>query len=580
MTFDGALVAAWMTRAAQEFTVAAEQLDALNVFPVPDGDTGTNLRLSIAAAAKVTEDAGFAELSGPEAMKTLARAAMLGARGNSGVITSQLILGLSQVFNGQVPTESDSAQAERSESVQFALGLTRASELAYAAVAAPREGTILTVSRQAAEAATNALRVPGTAAAFADLPVELVCRAAVDAAIEAVEHTPEQLPVLKQAGVVDAGGAGLLLLLDCLRQVIEGEPVSHANVLARFPAPPTKVVGSSEPSNGSVDQYRGPAYEVMCVLNCPDDSRIPGLKSTLAQLGDSLVVVGADHEWNIHVHVDDAGAAIEAVLAVGQPSDVKITWLFDHPEGGEHPCEPESKKAASSTVIPASGGADGSLTRTVVAVGYGAGVCELLAESGVTVVRATASARPSVADLMDGITANGAREIIVLPSDSDTQIVAETAKQHARESGLRVAVVPTRSIVQTLAAIAVHDPDADFDDDLAAMGRASAETNYGAVTVAVKDAITTAGTCHPGDILGLIGGDIAIIGSELTETIFNVIDTMAQRGGELITVVLGEGCTEQSEQQWLERVANAHPHHDLDVIEGGQQLWPVIVGVE
>jgi dihydroxyacetone kinase-like predicted kinase len=303
--------------------------------------------------------------------------------------------------------------------------------------------------------------------------------------------------------------------------------------------------------------YGGPAYEVMYLLDAPDEA-IPGFKARLAGLGDSLVVVGGDTLWNIHVHVDDAGAAVEAALAIGVPHRIRITYLAEVVDAGAQPTG-----------------------RALVVVAHGAGVADLLEASGVTVVRAPELGRPSTAEMLAGIEATGAHEVVLLPGDKDSRPVAEAAGLAARDSGHRVAVIPTRSIVQSLAAVAVHDPTEDFDDDVVSMSRASSATQYAGLTTASKAAITTAGACKVGDELGLIAGDILEIGSDVQQVARAVLARMLARGGsELVTIVLGADAPPDlldGIERWVER---HHPEVEVVGYEGGQPRWHAIIGVE
>jgi dihydroxyacetone kinase-like predicted kinase len=300
--------------------------------------------------------------------------------------------------------------------------------------------------------------------------------------------------------------------------------------------------------------YEGPAYEVMYLLEADD---VDPLRDELDALGDSLVVVGGDGLWNVHVHVDDAGAAIEAGLRVGRPHRIRVTYL-------QTVSEPES----------------GSTGRGIVAVAHGPGIAELLEGLGVTIVPAVPRRRPSTAELLGAIRQSHADEVVVLPSDKDTRAVAEAAAEQARSAGVRVSVIPTRAIVQTLAAVAVHDPAARFDDDVVAMTRAAGATRYGAVTIASRRALTTAGACEAGDVLGLVDGDIVLVGSDVDETIRDLLSGMLAIGGELTTLVWGvdappglrEGVT-----RWIEE---RFPLVEVAEFDGGQPLWPLIIGVE
>lgn len=548
---DASILRSWASKALEGLGEARAEIDGLNVFPVPDGDTGTNLFLTMESAFQAVEQvmpeavvAGAALPPAGAVMKAFAHGALLGARGNSGVITSQLLRGFSDVVNGA----PDGRPLGASGLVD---ALTLASELAYGAVGEPREGTVLTVSRIAAESASVALvNDPGAG-------LTAVAAAAVDGAQIALDDTPNLLPVLKEAGVVDSGGRGLVVILDALLEAITGEHRARQEY-ARADASMTM--------EAHTVTYGGPGYEVMYLLESPD-AAVPVLRTQLGALGDSLVVVGGDELWNIHVHVDDVGAAIEAGIEAGRPYRIKVTHL-------------EQAEAILRSGRGESGADSTRHGRGLVAVAHGSGVKGVLLENFATVVDALPGRRPSTAELLDGINRSGAREVVLLPSDGDTRTVAEAAAEQAREDGLRVAVIPTRSIVQTLAAVAVHDPGAHFDDAIVSMGRASAATRYGAVTVAVKDAVTTAGTCHVDDVLGLVDGDIVEIQDSLTSAADRVIERMLASGGELITVVSGQDADAKLVASVVATAERVNPDVEVEVIEGRQPLWPLILGVE
>ena len=535
---DAEFLRNWANTATEALASAREDIDALNVFPVPDGDTGTNMYLTMAAA----RDSMAADLVAEEsaasdspqlvssAAGALARGALMGARGNSGVILSQIVRGLVRIS----PQETVSAVMNPADTLRR--GMIQAAELAYAAVAEPQEGTMLTVMRCAAEAAAEA------GGDLAD-----VLRAAVEGGEAALARTPEMLEPLRRAGVVDSGGYGIVVVLSALLEVVTGvrRPPPDADV------PAVAITGDSHTG------YSGPAYEVMFLLEA-DDENIPELKSALAELGDSLVVVGGDRLWNIHVHVDDAGAAVEAGMAAGRPYRIKITWLFDTPGTGHVQVR----------------------QRSIVAVAHGPGLEQLLAEMEVAVVAAGPGEAPATGELLQAALSSDAGEIVLLPSDKNVTSSAESAAHAARKDGLRVAVVPTRSVVQTLAAVAVHDPEADFDDDVVAMSRAAAATRYGAVTISTKEAITTAGPCKPGDVLGIVDGDILQIGEDVERVAGQTLDLMLSSGGELVTIVSGAELADEVLDRLNDDLASNHPGADVTVYEGGQPIWPVIFGVE
>ncbi len=534
-------VQAWAEASLAALGEERVAIDALNVFPVPDGDTGTNMLLTVESACAAIDDAfDAAEVEGTRAQTSdvaaaMARGALLGARGNSGVILAQIVRGVAGVLGETA--EGDALTAEI-----VGRALRAASDEAYAAVSHPVEGTILSVARAAAESAERAVA--------AEEGMVSVIESAVSAAHAALALTTDQLPALREAGVVDAGGQGLVVVYDALLDVVTGVRRRRArpDTRAKLPAPhvvhgaPVTVAGE-------------PSYEVMYLVGATAEG-VARLRATLEPLGNSLMVTGDADLWNVHVHVHDAGAAIEAGLAIGALERIRVTYL---PEATSTP--------------PLSG-------RGLVVVTHGPGTAALVAEYGAVAVPARPRRRPSTAELLDGIHRTGSAEVVMLPSDSDSLAVAEAAAEQARSEGLRVSVIPASSIVQSLAAIAVHDSGARFDDAVVAMTRAVGATRYGAVTIASKDALTMAGPCQVGDVLGLAEGDIVEIGSDVAQVAGAVADRLVGGGGELVTLVRGQDLDAQIADALVETLQRHHPGVDVVLIDGGQPLWPVIVGVE
>ncbi len=516
---------------------AREEVDALNVYPVPDGDTGTNL-LVTAQAARDALRAALRDHPGDEAaaLAALARGALLGACGNSGVIAAQLVGALVRHL-GDAPDPP----------AGLAAALGHAARDAYAAVGEPVEGTILTVAQAAADAAG---RAAGPGATVTDVVV-----AAADAAAQALARTPEQLTVLHDAGVVDAGGRGLCVVLDAARSMLTGRPVPD-------PSTPAATLSAGAPAGHPVTPVahahphapRGLVYEVMYLLDA-EGSAVPGLRRRLAPLGDSLVVVGDQRLWNVHVHVTDPGAAIEAGIEAGRPHRVRVTALEEAARHG------------------------GPTERAVVAVTAGQGVAALFEAAGGTAVPARPGRRPDADALLSAILGTGAAEAVLLPNDRSTLAAATSAADKAEGEDVRVAVIPTTAQVQGLAALAVHDAARSFEDDVVEMTAAARHARSGAVTVATRRAITTAGTCEPGDVLGVIEGDFAVVGDDLFDVARDVLERLLGGGGELVTVLAGAEGTELADR-CASYLASRHPMVEVTVYEGGQERYPLLVGVE
>nr|WP_240942001.1 DAK2 domain-containing protein [Planosporangium thailandense] len=594
------------------------EIDALNVYPVPDGDTGTNLVLTVAAGYTALADAdGAAALSGAldgatasaaplgRILRSLARGALLGARGNSGVILSQMFGGMAESL----------AQASDAGGRALAAALDRAAVSARAAVSEPVEGTILTVARAAADAA---LAVDGD-------DVVAVARAARESAREALARTPQQLPALARAGVVDAGGRGLVVLLDALVEVVTGGARPDPGAADTVPAPPmapARTAAQRETGSGEYD------YEVQYLLDAPAEA-VDRLRHVLGRLGDSVVVVGApagettDRTWNVHVHVNDVGAAIEAGIEAGRPYRISVLRFDDQmrPDGMRHDGmrhdgmrhdemrpdgmrHDEMRKAPAPAPTPVAavdmaaevdavlpvplidpvGPADErppQSGRAVVVVCDGDGSAELFAAEGATVVRRHPDgAAPSTGEILDTIRATGAGSVVVMPNDPNVIAAATAAAEEARAEGIRAGVVPTRSPVQALAALAVRDPDRRFEDDIIAMAESAGACRYAEVTTASRDALTVAGLCRRGDVLALVQGEVTLIGQDLVDTCRRLLDRLLAAGGEMVTLLTGDRVPEDLVGILTEHVGREWPFVEVHCYRGGQPHYPLLVGVE
>ncbi|WP_040338231.1 DAK2 domain-containing protein [Candidatus Blastococcus massiliensis] len=494
---DEAAVGRWCRTAVEVLSAARGDLDDLNVFPVPDGDTGTNLLLTAQAALAAVDREGGRTTE--PVWSILSRGAVLGARGNSGTILAQLMRGMADQLAGQEPADGPT----------LAAALQKAAETAYGAVADPEEGTFLSVARSAAEAAVAEAGAGRTS-------LSEVVTAAADGAREALDRTPGQLAALREAGVVDAGGAGLCLVLDALVTTVTGvEPARPP--LARRPEPGHR--HDHRHDHRPHQPPPGPGSEVQYLLADADEAAVERLQRRLAELGDSLVVVGVDtptgREWNVHVHVTDIGAAIEAGIEAGRPYRVSVT-----PLAPVRPPEPVAE------------------TRAIIAVVAADGPGDVFTEAGVRVVVCGPDG-VTEDDVLDEIVASAAQESVVLPNDPELIALAGRAATRARELGREVGVVPTRSPVQGLAACAVSDPGRRFGDDVIAMAEAAAATRWAEVTLAEQEALTSAGRCQPGDALGSAEGDVVVIGQDLASVACDLLDRLLSAGGEMATLLVG-----------------------------------------
>ena len=548
-TLDAPAVRTWCQLSLAALGQAREEIDALNVYPVPDGDTGTNLYLTVeSAAAEVDRLFGAGTPSLAEALRAMAHGALLGARGNSGVILAQLLRGIASTFGTDPAPAADAGTLCRA--------LRRAADAGYEAVAKPVEGTVLTVAAAAADAAELATRRDPRA----DLAA--VAQAGYEASRSALARTPAQLEVLSRAGVVDAGGRGLVTVLGALADAVSGHspmgPLALAGTRAAEPVPSGTHTATPD----------GPGYEVIYLLDAEDD-RLPALRAALGELGDSLVVVGGDGLWNVHVHVDDPGAAVEAGIEAGRPHRIRITHFASAAADGAATAGYRDEDADPA-----------ARPRGVVSVVHGRGLAGLCADCGATVVHADPDRRPASTELAAAIRRARAREVVLLLNDTELRAAAGVAAEQLRREGVRVAVIPTRSPVQGLAALAVHEPARRFDEDVVAMTSAAGATRYAELAVAEGESWTMAGVCQAGDVLGLIDGDVAVIGTDTGATAAVVLDRMLAAGGELVTLILGEGVPDEVADHLVAHVRRANPVVDTVVYRGGQASSPLLIGVE
>lgn len=569
---DAVAVRTWCSLALEALGRERAEIDAINVYPIADGDTGTNLYLTVESAAAAVEAVFAAHETGTtapataDAVRAMAHGALIGARGNSGTILAQLLRGMAGVL------------ADGGDAAHLRLALTSAADAARQAVAHPVEGTVLTVAAEAAEAARGE-----------DPDLRTVVTAAYEGARAALARTPEQLAVLGRAGVVDAGGRGLVAVLGALVETVTGQapvrgprtasgnaakaPVTvDGGSVVGLPVGGTPVEGATEgglPTGGPSadgpldcpeDGGAGPAFEVIYLLEARDE-QVARLRTRLDALGDSLVVVGGDGLWHVHVHVDDAGAAVEAGVEAGRPYRIRITH-FATESGHDVRVQAEPAQRAVVVVVP------------------GDGLAGLCTEAGATTVIARPGEPPASGELVDAIRRAHAREVVLLPNDAALRHTAAAAAEQARTEGVRVALVPTRAAVQGIAALAVHEPDRGFDEDVVAMTAAAGATRYAELAVAERQSWTMAGICQAGDILGLIDGDVAVIGADVPGTARTVLDRMLAAGGELVTLVLGEDVPDTLADALEEHVREGHLAVDTVVYRGGHQRAPLLIGVE
>jgi DAK2 domain fusion protein YloV len=517
-------------------------VNALNVYPVPDGDTGTNMSLTLDS---VVADLPAAGSSMAEVCKAIAHGSLMGARGNSGVIMSQILRALTAGFEG----------AEQIGGELFATAITAAAEAAYGAVGNPVEGTILTVVREGAEAAV--------AAASDDLLTVLDATRA--GAADALERTPDMLPVLAEAGVVDSGGTGLLLFFDAALKWADDRPIP-APVMPEGASVPT--MDTDRPDHHDHNALADLRYEVMFLLDAPDGS-IDDFKSAWANIGDSIVVVGGDGIWNCHVHTDDIGAAIECGIAVGRPHKIRVTDLLEEVEEQEW-VKQAANDAALADVEPC--------TTAVVAVSVGDGVAEIFKSFGVQhVVAGGQTMNPSTADILSAVEALPAEGVVILPNNKNIIPVAE---QVVAEASKPVAVLHSKTIVGGMAALVGYDPEADLDTNREGMTELLDNLVSGEVTRAVRDTKVEGFEISDGDWLGLARGKLVAVEDDSIAAASAVVAELYDEDREIVTLVVGSESNEAEASTLQKQLQLAFPSLEFEVHMGGQPLYPFIIGVE
>jgi hypothetical protein len=541
----------------------ASGINRLNVYPVPDGDTGTNMSRTLDAVVTELESASV-ELE--TTCEAISHGSLMGARGNSGVILSQILRGLSSTLK----------TAKTSGAPRVAEALKAASAAAYEAVLKPIEGTILTVVRETAEAATRAANDGATLAAM--------LRVARAAGQKALDNTPELLPVLKDAGVVDAGGAGFMLFLDSALNVVAGEPLPEPNYDDGPSAEQLEKVALRHASDGSVDvsELR---YEVMFLLDL-EDTKLKKFKNAWGEIGDSIVVVGGDGIYNCHIHTNDIGAAVEAPLLIGGiPSKIRITDLFEEvseehakreaelgvPVGGSNSSHAGRSASAQAALPP--------VTCAVVAIASGDGLAELFGQMGVHgVVTGGQTMNPSTQELLDAVEHMNATQVVILPNNKNIIPVANKIDELTKKD---VRVVPTCSMPEALAALVAYDPEASAEHNGSQMSRAASSVATGEVTQAIRDTNSDAGPIKAGDFIGLVRGDgVVAVAKTLENVCRDLLAKLITPERELLTIITGDGASANMTDELVAHVEQAHPHISCEVHFGGQPLYPYLFGVE
>ena len=529
---DSDAVRRWIDVCVRDLRALRAEIDGINVYPVADSDTGSNLLHTITAAREALE--GTAVPGAGEALAVAAEAAVHAAKGNSGIILSQVLRGMA----------SSAAGVDVLDGAALAAALRSADSAATRAVARPVAGTMLSVLHAVSTALPDG---------DGDTDAAGVATLAAKTAAEALANTPNQLAALAVAGVVDAGGRGLVAVLDALVETLTGQRTSV----------PVQVT-----SHTHADETPAPrTWEVMYLLTVPDPTpgELSGLRKALSALGDSVTVAEAgEREYAIHVHCADIGAALEAGLDHGRPHHVRVEPLLT-----PGPAEPSVAAA----------------DRAVVAVVHGQALADLIGGEGTPVLVVDADGEPSTEDLLTLVTGTAAAHVTVLAGGVRLTAAAERVTGHPMLEDRDVVVVPCASPVQVLAALAVHDPERRAGADVVAMAEAAAATRRGEVVVAAEDAITWVGRATAGDAVGFIDGEVVLIEPgdverRIERAATGVLDRMLAVGGELVTVLVGEHAPDGITDVLAEHLRAERPDVELVCYPGGQTDAVLLMGVE
>ena len=552
LTVDAALLRKMFLAGAKNLESKKEIINELNVFPVPDGDTGTNMTLTILSAVKEVQAA-----QDQSSMKALSKAmssgSLKGARGNSGVILSQLLRGFSKVVGNYdqitIPIAAES--------------FAKAVDTAYNAVMKPKEGTILTVARAGAE---RAAELVGVSQDFEDFTTQVVQRMQ-----EALDYTPELLPVLKEAGVVDSGGQGLLEVmkggLDCML----GKEVDLSFESTGAQASGKSAKGAAADNISTADIKFGYCTEFIIKLertfSMADEA---AFKAYLSSIGDSLVCVSDEDVVKVHVHTNDPGLAIQKGLTYGQLTSMKIDNMRE--EHNERVIMSETKEEEPAKDEPRK-------QYGFVSVSVGVGMNAIFSELGVDcLIEGGQTMNPSTEDIITAVNKVNADNVFVLPNNKNIILAAEQAKSLVKDKN--IIVIPTKTVPQGISAVIAFNPEISAEDNFGAMKEALGYVKSGQVTYAVRDTSIDGHEIHESDIMGISDKGIVAVGKNIDDTALEMIETMVDEDSGLLSIYYGSDMTEEDAQSLADRFSEKFPLIDVEIHSGGQPIYYYVVSVE
>jgi len=540
-SFDGVDLKMMLRGAVELLGQSKEEIDALNVFPVPDGDTGTNMFQTLVSAVKEAASVNSNHIG--LVAEAAARGALIGARGNSGVILSQILHGFARSLSG----------IERATAPDISAALEEGAKIAYRTVMSPVEGTILTVVRKSAEGA--AARQSG------DLLRLMVT--VFKKAFDALQETPDMLPVLKRSGVVDAGGRGFVVILEgFLRALKSASPAAKASSETPATVPPGETTAKNQPV---FRENAGAINYTYCTELLVKGSSLPveNMRASLSPFGDSLMVVGGEGVVKVHIHSNNPGLVLEYCLKHGTLHDLKINNMAD-----------QNQELLTAAERSGTGKPFG-----IISVGAGEGITEIMKNLGAdAVVSGGQTLNPSTGGILEAIDELPARRLIILPNNKN---IILTAEQAGKLSQKEVTVIPSKNIPQGLAALLTLNPE---EDDFAATGRkmvkALAAVRSGEITTAVRDTEYKNLRIKKGDIIGLADGDLVSAGKELTGVLEDLLKELIEGEGRLVTIYYGEKVPPGYAEEITERARQKFAGHDFEIQDGGQPVYDLLISVE
>lgn len=552
-TIDGILLSGMIISGANNLYNHKQEVDELNVFPVPDGDTGTNMSLTVnAVAAELlkTEESSLTKIADLVSFATLR-----GARGNSGVILSQLFRGMSKALKGKNECNAQ----------EFAKALSEGAAAAYKAVMTPTEGTILTVAREAAEGATQS--------ALTEEDVVLIMEKCIERGHEALMKTPEQLPALKEAGVVDAGGQGWFYILEGMKEyLVSGEYIKSSAVHTESVKKPT----AQATVNTENIKFK---YCTEFIIEKSDNKKdAENLRKTISKIGDSMLVIDDEDVVKVHIHTNHPGVVLEKAGELGELINIKIDNMKHQHKSLIKEASPATEKKEKEKPEVKVKSAEITKEYGFVAVCTGKGIVSILEDLNVDVIiEGGQTMNPSTEDFLKAINKIPAKTIFLFPNNKNIILAANQAKEL---SGKSVIVIPTKSIPQCISALVAFSENKPCELNEKAMNKAAQNVKTGQVTFAVRDTSIENKPIKKGDILGISEGKITSVGENPEKVCEALVEEMVDEDSEFITVYYGKGIKKQAIAEIEDRLENLYPDCEVLVKKGGQPLYYYIISVE